>query len=208
MQTASGVAFDLVRPTPDMVRLGDVAHHLAQLCRFTGATSRPSKAYMGPRRVPCHYSVAQHSWLCAEWMADHGRPEWGLRALLHDVEEAYTGDRSSPMAAACAEVQFEYPALAPDPFTTIKHRVRAVCWEALGLGKPSDAELVAVKTADSVLLATERRDLLVPCDRPWDHDGKIEPWARRIESGHDAWAAKEIFLDRFARFARLAGVRP
>ena len=48
MQTFSGIAVDLKNPDPNTILVPDLAHHLSQICRFTGACRKT-------------YSVAQHS---------------------------------------------------------------------------------------------------------------------------------------------------
>ena len=84
--TASGVGFDFLRPNPGLVDIQDIAHALANLCRFTGHTST-------------FYSVAQHS-----VGASHLVPgEFALEALLHDASEAYLGDVSTPLKALLPE---------------------------------------------------------------------------------------------------------
>lgn len=80
MQTFTGRAFSLRHPTPDMVELLDVAHHLACINRFTGALVDP-------------VSVAQHAVLVS-FLAPI---ELAFDALHHDDHEAYTNDLSSPM---------------------------------------------------------------------------------------------------------------
>lgn len=80
--TRSGRQFDLVNPTAAMISPNDIAHALAQLCRFNGHTRT-------------HYSVAQHSLLVSSLVpAKHQ-----LVALLHDATEAYTGDMTRPLKA-------------------------------------------------------------------------------------------------------------
>lgn len=71
----------LLDPRPDEVRLLDIAHQLAGMCRWNGIPSR-------------HYSVAQHCVLVSEnvpW-------EFRLVALLHDAAETYLGDTPAPVA--------------------------------------------------------------------------------------------------------------
>jgi len=86
IQTHTGIQFDLLDPTPDMICIEDIAHSLARLCRFTGHCNQ-------------FYSVAQHSWLCS-----YKAPlKYALEALLHDAHEAYTGDMSKPLKGLCPE---------------------------------------------------------------------------------------------------------
>ena len=82
--TRSGIHFDLLEPTPDMVCIEDIAWALANIIRFTGHTNWP-------------YSVAQHSVLGAKQTEGRTRLEF----LLHDAHEAYVGDLSGPMKPLC-----------------------------------------------------------------------------------------------------------
>lgn len=66
----------------------DIAHHLAQLPRFCGATHVP-------------YSVAQHSLLVSFILECRGAtPATALAGLMHDAHEAYIGDISTPVKHA------------------------------------------------------------------------------------------------------------
>lgn len=80
IQTYSGRKFDLVNPTPDMVHFSDIAHALANVCRYTG-------------HCRTFYSVAQHSTLVAAMLPD----ELKLQGLMHDATEAYVADLSRPL---------------------------------------------------------------------------------------------------------------
>lgn len=86
--TASGVKFDLRNPRSADVRIGDIAHALARICRFTGHT----RAF---------YSVAQHSVGVANLLPRH----LARIGLLHDATEAYVGDMSSPLKELLPEYQ-------------------------------------------------------------------------------------------------------
>jgi hypothetical protein len=79
-QTYSGVAFWPLDPQPEEVCLEDIAHSLAQQCRFAGHTSE-------------FYSVAQH---CVR-VAEKCPPEDALWGLLHDASEAYLLDLPRPL---------------------------------------------------------------------------------------------------------------
>lgn len=78
--TRSGLRFDILEPTPDMVCIEDIAHALAAIPRFNGHTAKP-------------YTVAQHSVLVASWAT----PFMKLTALMHDAAEAYIGDITGPL---------------------------------------------------------------------------------------------------------------
>jgi uncharacterized protein len=80
----SGTFFDLLVPDSDQVDIKDIAHHMAQTCRFNGATSR-------------FYSVAEHSYRVAAVLERSGQPLHVVFAgLMHDAHEAYTGDLTTP----------------------------------------------------------------------------------------------------------------
>jgi hypothetical protein len=48
----SGIVFDYLNPTMDMIDINDIAHHLSQICRYSGG-------------MPHIYSVARHSIICS-----------------------------------------------------------------------------------------------------------------------------------------------
>lgn len=80
IQTYTGKKFFLINPQPDDVDIYDIAHHLAQICRFVGATRD-------------FYSVAQHS----IFLSHRVPKEFALWGLFHDAAEAYVGDLSSSL---------------------------------------------------------------------------------------------------------------
>jgi hypothetical protein len=71
---------DLLDTDPDTIRLVDIAHALAQECRFNGQTDD-------------FYSVAQHSVYVSLLVP----PEYAREALLHDATEAYIKDLPLPL---------------------------------------------------------------------------------------------------------------
>lgn len=155
IQTRTGVAFDLSDPHPSMFKIEDVAYALAHQCRFTGHCSR-------------HYSVSEHSRHVALSVAEVN-PEWALAALLHEVEEAYIGDLSSPLKAllrnngagrALAGIVGPIKRSAQVAFnldlyqrSTYSHLRRLDIVQMRDRGH-------AIKQADLRMLATERRDLM------------------------------------------------
>ena len=80
IQTFTGKAFDVLRPSSDDVCIEDIAHALAHTCRYGGH----SRSF---------YSVAEH---CV-WMSYTVDTDNALWALLHDASEAYVGDMMHPL---------------------------------------------------------------------------------------------------------------
>lgn len=75
----SGVWFDFCAPSSSQFTIEDVAHGLAQICRYSGQCSR-------------FYSVAEHSLLVSEVASG-----FEYEALLHDAAEAFLGDITRPL---------------------------------------------------------------------------------------------------------------
>lgn len=162
-----------------------LAHHLALINRFTGATYRP-------------YSVAEHSLLCADIAAMRGLPVSAqLACLMHDAHEAITGDASTPVKWALGEPweKFEGP------------HARALRAH-FGLRTVFSGYGREIKLVDYIALATERRDLLSfdpERHAPWpqlDTPGQIVEPAdidlnarRRLDSSWADW--RDHFHHRF-----------
>ena len=124
-----------------------LAHHLAIINRYTGATKRP-------------YSVAEHSLLCADIAEHMGLPAVvQFACLVHDYHEAITGDCSSPAkwTIGHAWAAFEQP-------------VARALRRHMGLHGTFQHWGARIKAIDLVALATERRDLM-----PFDRD-QNQPW--------------------------------
>lgn len=81
MQTFTGRQFWPLDPRPDEVEILDIAHALANQCRYAGHCRR-------------FYSVAEHSVLLARAFANREERLW---ALLHDAAEAYLVDLPRPV---------------------------------------------------------------------------------------------------------------
>jgi hypothetical protein len=94
MLTATGVAYELEHLQPGQISILDIAQHLAQKNRYSGACCRP-------------YSVAEHS-LFVAWILEHvcdvKDPNVIAAGLLHDAHEAYTGDVTSPVKRVLGDV--------------------------------------------------------------------------------------------------------
>lgn len=75
----SGVWFDFAAPHASPFTIEDIAHGLANICRYSGQCSR-------------FYSVAEHSLLVSETAVG-----FELEALMHDAAEAFLGDITRPL---------------------------------------------------------------------------------------------------------------
>lgn len=150
MITATGAEYHLTGPDSMTdagrpVRIADIAHQLAIINRFHGATKRP-------------YSVAEHSLLCSEIAQRVGLSlTVQLAALLHDGHEAYTNDLSSPAKAAVnLRSASSGGTHAWNVFETEHAKtVRA----AFQLQTVFISHRAGLRHIDLVALATERRDL-------------------------------------------------
>lgn len=188
MQTYSGLRFYVMDPRPEDVVIEDIAHALAQQCRYNG-------------HCRCFYSVAQHSVLvsmeverrrrltddssrsCGNWL----EAVWGL---LHDASEAYLGDMVRPLKRSMPE------------YRAAEQRVQLAVMQRMGkLLEHEPIEPSVVKLADTILLSTERRDLMQH-QLDWNQDELCEPRPERIEPlGPEA--AEQFFLGRFWDLRRL-----
>lgn len=182
ISTANGRKIDFLNPEPSEIDVDDIAAGLAAMPRWAGQT-----LYRG---VPCHYSVAQHSWwvsVCVE-REFPGAPRLALMALLHDAPEAYMGDCPRPLKE-----------LLGSTWNVIELRLLVAIFHRFDL--TLDAQLAPqIKRVDDRMLITERRDLQPLCP-PWDEpaDGRgpwPDPYGERLEP-MSVTAARELFLRRF-----------
>lgn len=177
-----GHRFYPLDPRVREVRIEDIAHALAGTCRWGG-------------RCDPWYSVAQHS-LHVMAIVERTRPDLALHALLHDAAEAYLGDIPTPLkesmwagchGGAVRGIQF------------VEFDIMECVHEAFGMALYlMQTDVLVIKVADRVALATEARDLMG--DPEWARvvavaeTSRIEPLAPP--------AAKRAFL---AAFKRLRG---
>lgn len=85
IRTFTGLYVNPLQLRPDDINVRDVAHHLANICRYTGA-------------CPTFYSVAQHSVYVSSLMwSAYRAAEAAMAGLLHDAAEAYFNDLASPV---------------------------------------------------------------------------------------------------------------
>lgn len=115
------------------------------------------------------YSVGQHS-VHASHLGDQ-RPHARMAKLLHDAHEATFKDMPRPLR--------NHPGME-DYNAGCDARQRVInVWAGLD---PDAHHMYDVKEADAIMLATERRDIMAPCEYAWqknDHtptEGRISIW--------------------------------
>lgn len=162
-----------------------LAHHIAQLARYTGAARRPC-------------CVAEHSLLCADIAQDMDLPVVvQLACLVHDLHEAITSDMSSPAKMVLGE----YWAAFEGPHARALRR-------ALGLHTAFTAHRAVIKQIDLIALATERRDLMAWAEghsAPWpilDTPGqRVQPHRTSLTTAwreHRHWTEwRDAFVERY-----------
>lgn len=153
IRTYSGAWINPLDPKPDDINITDIAHALANQCRFTG-------------HVAQFYSVAQHSCHVSSLLEAEGRSlELQWEGLLHDASEAYISDLARPVK--------RHPDIA-EVYNTAEDRLMKVIAEVFEFNYPMSPE---VKWADDALLRTEQRDLMLGATSEGDYwPGTIKPW--------------------------------
>lgn len=179
-QSFLGLALDLDAPRPEQFEIEDMAHSLATMNRYSGHALWPM-------------SVAQHSIKVAEIVAATD-PSQALAALLHEGEEPWIGDWSSPL-------KWWLRHNAPEALSLIPPIKRA-CEIRFGL-EPHALDSALIKHADLIMLATEKRDLFGPSPRDgWGASTGFalpEPLPEHCEEW--TWReAKGRFLEAFERY--------
>ena len=128
------------------------------------------------------YSVAQHSLMVVSLVPESLQ----FQALLHDAAEAYLGDMVKPLKMLFPE------------FSVLEARVMEIIGQrfAIDLTRLDPA----IKRADMIALATEKRDLMPYSTEPWSYLEGIDALPDIVEP-MGPQAAKETFLEAFHRLA-------
>jgi len=155
IQTYEGKQLRVPEFNADAISLNETAMVLSRICRFGGRT-----------RV--FYSVAEHSLRVAQCVADLGGSLFDqFYALNHEGDEALLGfDPPSPMLK-----------LLPD-LRDLKRKAHESYMRRYGL--PVEMPAI-VKRADLILLATEKRDLMLPTPEGTEWICAEEPLRERIQ---------------------------
>lgn len=177
---STGHDLDLDAPQRGHVTALGIAWGLAQINRFSGQCLRP-------------YSVAEHSLLVAEiaerelGLDVHGQ----LLAHLHDAHEFVATDMHTPGKRAIGM-----------PWAAWEVRWEHLVHSCFALHSAARIHRDAVKRADLIALATERRDLLPRTAAPWPALEGIEPvsWVNlnspeRRAMGWEDW--RDRWLDHY-----------
>lgn len=168
--TYTGGSIAPLSPDPADIDIRDIAHALANQCRFTGHTRT-------------FYSVAQHSVAVSE-LCSYRLALWGL---LHDATEAYLADIARPIKRYAGEFGAAY--------TAVEDGLMAAIIERFGLENvlpmPDD-----VKEADNIMLANEIRTLCAesPLYDGWETYPDVPPM---LLAPYMPSAAEELFLKRY-----------
>jgi hypothetical protein len=149
IETWSGEVLWPLRPTPDPIRIEDIAHGLSNKCRYNGQC--------------LFYSVAEHSVHMADWCLQNKfrGSRHALHALLHDAAEAYLPDVTSPIKPM-------FPG-----FKGCEDRLLDSVYVSLGINPPSPDVSKLVKSIDSRIILNERAAVL-PNHRSDVHWGPTE----------------------------------
>jgi uncharacterized protein len=172
-RTFSGRRIDSFAPDPCEIDIDDIAHSLAQQCRFLGHTDG-------------FYSVAQHSVLVSELVPAQDAL-WGL---LHDAAEAYICDLPAPIKR-CRCMR---------SYRRIENRLLRAVARRFSLPEVLPD---SVRQADRLVLATEFRDVTTVDDWEWivDECG-FEPSEHILIYPWPPIVAEERFLRRFWELTR------
>ena len=173
VQTFTCVCFDLLDPNPRAVRFRDIAHALANSCRFNGHCDR-------------FYSVAEHSIVMSRLVP----PEMAEWALLHDATEAYVGDMVRPLKEVLPE------------FRRIEDGIAAVIAQRFKLGprpvelRGYDMRMLATERAQLMVESPNEW----PSLRGFEpFDVKLEGWSPREAEGRFYSRFGEILGEKYLR---------
>jgi len=185
MFTASGQKYWPMEPRSEEVDIEVIAHHLANQCRYNGATRHPKF----PRRI--FYSVAEHSVYVAHYIEhDLGQPQFALEGLLHDAAEAYIGDLIRPL---------KYDDAFREPFLRVEQRNEVRIATRFGLQYPFPQ---AVRLADEAVTAAEVQQIIAETPGEDFKTGYLHDAATTAPvkiAMHPPFEAKNLFMNTFRR---------
>lgn len=186
VETFSGSYVDTKHPLPSTLHVGDIAHALANTCRYGGHCQK-------------FYSVAEHAVFVSKRLERKGCSlDLQIAGLHHDDAEAYLGDIPRPMKPLLGKA-----------YERMTDRMDKAIITALGLlGDQSNFHAKEVKDADVWSLLVEARFLLPSQGKGWwEGDQAAANWGLGDQPTRivvpDYWLdgmgpalAEELFLQR------------
>ena len=199
METVSGRFVDTLHPDPATIVPSDIAHHLSQLSRYGGATSRT-------------YSVAEHVVLVHDLLVHQGENdrERRLAALLHDGAEYVLQDLISPVKFAVRMEELAARGCSPaspeeiygfrGAYGRLSDRMDKAIATRFGVPVALFDD-PAIKLADMWALRIEARELTYSKGANWRWSGELPeggdlPAEVEWAGGLDEEPARRLFLDR------------
>ena len=149
--------------------VGEIAHNLSLVCRFTGS-------------VAVAYPVSSHSVMVQEIIRDCGGSlVEQLQGLMHDAPESIISDIPAPIKRFLPDVV----------------KAEKKIWKAMAeqFGVPEKMSPL-VKAADRISLITERRDLMPDSPHAWKGYDNVKPISSHVKI-MSAKSAEKLFLERF-----------
>lgn len=138
--TYTGQRMHPLDPHPDEIQVEDIAHGLANTCRYGG-------------QCQFYYSVGTHSIYVSQELAEYG-PKMQLYGLFHDAAEAYITDIPRPVKSEI------------EGYGGIEEKILSAVWDVLGLSDPTERQWEKVMDVDDQLFFYESDELLAEFDPP------------------------------------------
>lgn len=172
IQTFTGIKFDILNPTIEMICIEDIAHGLSNICRYGGQSKN-------------FYSVAEHSWWISIELLKGLNPQFQLAGLMHDAAEAYIGDMVRPLKHS-GMMEF---------FRETEDCIEELICEKFQIPFPMPK---LIKDMDNQMLAREIADTKIMA--PFHKDSSVKPTIPIIPTGAFCFSpqrAEDVFLYRF-----------
>lgn len=136
VKTVYGNQLNLIAPESHQIQIADIAHHLAYINRYNGAT-------MADRGL----SLAVHAFFVSNYLYHKTKDaQLALHALLHSAYKAYIGDLIAPVKAI--------PELA-EPYEALCNRVQNAILNALDIPAMTAEQEEQIREARKIAKAIE-----------------------------------------------------
>lgn len=149
IETYTGDTYYFDNPDPTHIHLADIAHALANHCRYAGHTRR-------------FYSVGEHSLLVRDILKAQGFDHFiQLCGLFHDAHEAYVMDAPRPLKPLLGKA-----------FVEVANKADGAIAEWFGIQGvtmfPGFFHASNIKRADNMALVYERKQLMTAPPERWE----------------------------------------